>query len=491
VTGGEVTPRANRICRITRVSINWINSQAGNQPEILCDALSIEITLESGEDITQNLTITNNGTSHLFYSLTPLTDESPNLQVDENSTVTASAYTPKQATYMSKNVAGINSLNSPFIEEEALRSNSMDKVLNDKSENPSITPEILGQGGPDNYGYVWIDSDQPHGPSPDWIDISLVGTRINLGDDSYAGPFQLGFGFNFYGNSYSEIYICSNGFLKFGGGHTGWYNRPIPFNYTPNNFIAPWWDDLDPSQGGDIFYYQDTANGKFIVSYVDVEKKPGSTTGTVTCQAILYTDGQIEFNYLDMDLQIWSNKADYYTATIGIENIDGSDGLQVFYNAGYFFDNFSVRITTDWLAVSPASGHLAPGENLVAPVTVSARYLNYGNYTGNIYLDSNDPVDSTIIIPVSLTVTSGCEYVVGDVNGSDSYNGLDVTYGVSFFKGGPDPAYECECPPYATWYVSGDVNGSCGYNGLDITYGVAYFKGGAAPQPCADCPPQE
>ncbi|UCE64937.1 MAG: carboxypeptidase regulatory-like domain-containing protein [Candidatus Zixiibacteriota bacterium] len=83
-----------------------------------------------------------------------------------------------------------------------------------------------------------------------------------------------------------------------------------------------------------------------------------------------------------------------------------------------------------------------------------------------------------------------CDYIVGDVNGSDSYNGLDITYGVNFFKGGPDPAYECECTAGNIWYVSGDVNASCSYNGLDITYGVAYFKGGPDPIPCGDCPPQ-
>ncbi|UCC78257.1 MAG: hypothetical protein JSW64_08180 [Candidatus Zixiibacteriota bacterium] len=82
-----------------------------------------------------------------------------------------------------------------------------------------------------------------------------------------------------------------------------------------------------------------------------------------------------------------------------------------------------------------------------------------------------------------------CDYVVGDVNASDSYNGLDITYGVAFFKGGPAPLYECECTPGNTWYVSGDVNASCSYNGLDITYGVAYFKGGPDPIPCPDCPP--
>jgi hypothetical protein len=83
----------------------------------------------------------------------------------------------------------------------------------------------------------------------------------------------------------------------------------------------------------------------------------------------------------------------------------------------------------------------------------------------------------------------GCDYVVGDVNDSGTLNGLDVTYGVSYFKGGALPPYECECTPGNTWYVGGDVNGSCTYNGLDITYLVTYFKGGSDPLPCADCPP--
>jgi len=90
---------------------------------------------------------------------------------------------------------------------------------------------------------------------------------------------------------------------------------------------------------------------------------------------------------------------------------------------------------------------------------------------------------------VDVTMRSNCDYVVGDVNGSDNYNGLDITYGVAFFKGGQVPTYECECGLTGSWYVAGDVNGSCNYNGLDITYGVAYFKGGAAPVPCPSCPP--
>ena len=84
---------------------------------------------------------------------------------------------------------------------------------------------------------------------------------------------------------------------------------------------------------------------------------------------------------------------------------------------------------------------------------------------------------------------SGCEYAVGDANNSGGFNGLDVTYGVNYFKGGSAPPYVCECTPGNNWFVGGDVNSSCSYNGLDITYGVNYFKGGSNPIPCGDCPP--
>jgi hypothetical protein len=86
----------------------------------------------------------------------------------------------------------------------------------------------------------------------------------------------------------------------------------------------------------------------------------------------------------------------------------------------------------------------------------------------------------------------GCDYVVGDVNGSDSYNGLDITYGVAFFKGGADPlCSDCPVGDCNSWHYCGDVNASCSYNGLDITYGVSYFKGGPGPIYCDDCPPSE
>jgi hypothetical protein len=87
-----------------------------------------------------------------------------------------------------------------------------------------------------------------------------------------------------------------------------------------------------------------------------------------------------------------------------------------------------------------------------------------------------------------------CGYVVGDVNGSQNTNGLDVTYGVNYFKRGyPPPQGQCPnhpCAPYYNLYRCGDVNGSCTYNGLDITYMVGFYKLiNPFLIPCPACPP--
>ena len=64
-----------------------------------------------------------------------------------------------------------------------------------------------------------------------------------------------------------------------------------------------------------------------------------------------------------------------------------------------------------------------------ATVTFDASDLNEGVYTGTVFLDSNDPVSPNVEIAVTFNVTTsaGCDYVVGDVNGTGDFTGLDVT----------------------------------------------------------------
>ncbi len=84
----------------------------------------------------------------------------------------------------------------------------------------------------------------------------------------------------------------------------------------------------------------------------------------------------------------------------------------------------------------------------------------------------------------------GCPYLLGDINGNTQTNGIDVVYGVNYFKGGSVPPVRCDmCPEPSPFYAAGDVNGNCQFNGIDISYFVNYLKGGAALRPCTDCLP--
>jgi len=150
-------------------------------------------------------------------------------------------------------------------------------------------------------------------------------------------------------------------------------------------------------------------------------------------------------------------------------------------------------LQTPWLSIDNTHLEIPAGGFGTITANMSAVNLTAGTYNGVVNLTTNDPDESALSVPVVFTVTGGggpgCHYVVGDINGNGSLNGIDVTYGVSYFKGGLLPPYSCECTPGNTWFVAGDVNGSCVFNGIDITYLVSYFKGGAAPRGCASCLP--
>ncbi|MEL6179115.1 MAG: hypothetical protein AAFS10_09180, partial [Myxococcota bacterium] len=88
-----------------------------------------------------------------------------------------------------------------------------------------------------------------------WLDISQVGTRIQLNDDDETSV-ELGFNFPFWDQQYSTVSVSSNGFLFFGDAGCGscYQNDPLP-NSGLGAIIAPFWDDLNPASGGDVYVY--------------------------------------------------------------------------------------------------------------------------------------------------------------------------------------------------------------------------------------------
>jgi hypothetical protein len=160
-------------------------------------------------------------------------------------------------------------------------------------------------------------------------------------------------------------------------------------------------------------------------------------------------------------------------------------------DANYMPGDMNMDGDTDWHVFIPNAidGHyniiVRPDSTADSTDTFSL----IASYNGTLtYMAENLPVSQISSEPYSYVIGS-CSYIPGDANGVGGFTGLDVTYSVRYFKGGPLPPYSCDCPPHGIWFVSGDVNGSCSFTGLDVTYMVRYFKGGPAPIPCPDCPP--
>ena len=279
-------------------------------------------------------------------------------------------------------------------------------------QGESYPPVITDAGGPDNFGYTWIDSDEQGGPTFEWVDISSIGVPVTLGDDASAGPFDLGFDFSYYGNDFSSLYICSNGFLSFTSNSSSLANVGIPTAAEPNNLLAVFWDDLNPSAAGQVYYYSDPGHGRFIVSYDGVPHY--SNSGSLFFQVILNQDGSIVYQYLSMDDGGHGNNG----ATIGIENATGDDGLQVCYNADYVHAELAVFFA----AIPPFDYDVAPtaivtptGQGQAGiPFTPSVRVENMGAMAAAFPVSFTITFNSTVVYDEQVNVPelgSGETYV--------------------------------------------------------------------------------
>lgn len=73
-------------------------------------------------------------------------------------------------------------------------------------------------------------------------------TILGSGDDFSDGPRAIGFSFQFYGTTATDVYVNSNGSLTFGGGDGTFGNPGFPTGGLPR--VSPFWDDLGIPGGG-------------------------------------------------------------------------------------------------------------------------------------------------------------------------------------------------------------------------------------------------
>jgi hypothetical protein len=255
-----------------------------------------------------------------------------------------------------------------------------------------------GFGGPDNYGYQWIDSNELDGPVYNWHDITQLGTLVTFThNDVGTDLMPIGFDFNFYGSNYSEFRINPNGWIGFGDDWTDYHNYELPRLDAPRPAIFGFWDDLDPPQGGNVYYY--STPDSLIVLFDNVIHYQGLYTGTYDFQMIIYANGRILFQYHQVS-------GDLDTATIGIQNEDASDGLQVVYNAPYVENELAVLFYSGptWLEISNCAGTIPADSFDDITFTFNATDMSNGTYEAEVVIVSNDPDESEILIPITMNV---------------------------------------------------------------------------------------
>ena len=188
---------------------------------------------------------------------------------------------------------------------------------------------LLAVGGPDFYGYTW--SDGPLGT--DWIDTTTIGTDTGLtgsGVNNATGPIPLGFSFNYYTNSYTQLYISAAGYVSFTNQASWPGYQNIPSTSPPNNVIAPYSTLTFIGSGSWVHYMTggSAPNRYFVVEWHDLTVLPEDET--YRFELILHENGDIVFQY---DLMNYVGES-WLCASSGIENDTGQYGLLYIYACG-------------------------------------------------------------------------------------------------------------------------------------------------------------
>lgn len=158
-----------------------------------------------------------------------------------------------------------------------------------------------------------------------WIDINESEPAVrmeDIDDDDYE-TIAVGFDFCFYGQYYNSVKVSSNGYLTFSNDATSPNPIEASDKYAPANSIFPYWIDLRPDQGGDIFHKLDQSdpnNERLIVEWrnVSIDACPGE----ITFQVVLFSGtNRLLFQYMDLEFCDPNDGNSFGKgATVGINN---------------------------------------------------------------------------------------------------------------------------------------------------------------------------
>ena len=295
---------------------------------------------------------------------------------------------------------------------------------------------------PDQGNYYWIDSDNSNIDNYYWLNIENIGNQVWFQDnDAASGPFNIGFEFPFYNNTYNNFIVSPNGWIGFIDDNPAYENISIPNVDAPKPAILAFWDDLNPinlesspDMSGRVKYYSD--GSKLVVSYNDIAQWGESSR--LNFQIIIYKNGHIDINYAGMT-------GDRTSATIGIQNDDGTIAQEVIYNNSYLhnFLGISFQKAPPWFTIDEENyleNELSDFESTNHNFNINSSQVDNGNYLTYVHIESN--ATGPITIPIQVQV--GYQSDLGDVNYDQTINVQDVVLLISIILSTYPPNLEAD-----------------------------------------------
>ncbi len=278
--------------------------------------------------------------------------------------------------------------------------------------------------------------------------ISGSGTAVSLVDDGDA-QVNIGFTFTYNGSDYTQVNIGSNGYMAFGSNSATSYSNDISSTSSGKmEVVAPFWDDLDPTSGGNVYYLSQgsSPNRTLIIEYNAIPKYGGGAT--LMAQIVLY---ESSFN---IELKYGASSGSFSSGSIGINESPGGSSHYISVTPG-----------------SPASSSTTTAANsLTAAPADGVNYLF--TYTPPSCPNPSGQSES------SVTTTSASL----DWTENGSATQWNIEYGAAGFTQGNGTTVSVSSKPYSLsgltsntsydWYVQTD----CGSGSTSSWIGPSTFK---------------
>jgi hypothetical protein len=291
-------------------------------------------------------------------------------------------------------------------------------------------------------------------------------------DDNFWGGIPVGFNFNFFGNTVTNVFIGSNGTISLGStGSTAFtFTDGFPSTTSPASTIAVVARDLhwNRTGSGKISYWTEgiAPNRRFVVQFLNgttYGQTAGLPNGTQTAEAVFYeTLGTIDIRVFEATFadakyiglqdgtQLIGATAPNCAATPatpnywnGVTNEIAATAPQAWrfsppasYTTTWYADGVAMpSVTADPSATPPVVGYANPGTNVfsipVAPVTTTTYSITYTNLNSGC---SNAPGSAQVVMAIlGNTIPAGLNSVVSSnticlgqsVNLSTTYTGTN------------------------------------------------------------------